>query len=462
MHRITSKNKYLKLAAYCIIAVLALSNIYIPQTHAAENYFTAEGGTLELDNTDPDHRTIWVKLKAAREMTIHYLEGYFTPVEDDEELEYGFGDISAVFPGMGGNSCSLSDGWFYWSAEEYMNPSISSEGIHVQAGDDIFEVAYDVKDGVEVMKRNMPVTVDLAIIDDGTEAGKEIRDVTIDDVYVRAGHELSVYKYITGDGDLDVPNIVIGGTDVEVGIVPEPGNELVYLELDGQEVTDQIQDNIFRVTPGTEYLTFYATFRRVYEVLEGDGSEHIIGNEEPLVFKIDNDITTFCGTGNLIIDEEYQDMRTDCEIDPDNQTITLPASLLNTLALGEHSFEAYFTEPDSGSAKATFKIVKPKTEDDEGDEDDEDNQDDEKDQDDENDEDDAETKDDTEEKDNNDNQNDEDNEENKSLPVPNTGTFTNDNNGLKPMDGIIPFTATIGIIVIALAKIILTKRIKQK
>lgn len=363
MNKTKKKDKFLRIIVCFAVAILALSNVYIPKASAAESYFTAEGGTLELDNTDPDHRTIWVKLKAAREMTIHYLEGYFTPVVDDEELEYGFGDISAVFPGMGGNSCSLSDGWFYWSAEEYMDPSISSEGIHVQAGDAVFEVAYDVKAGVEVMKRSMPVTLDLAVIDDGTETGKEIRDITMD-AYVRAGHELSVYKYITGNGNLDVPNTVIGGTDVEVGIVPEPGNELVYLELDGQEVTDQIQDNAFRVTPGTESLTFYATFRRVYPVLEGDGGEHIIGSEEPLVFKIDNDVTTFCGTGNLIIDGEYHDMSTDCEVDPDNQTITLPASFLNTLALGEHSFEAYFSEPESGSAKASFKIVEPKTDDD--------------------------------------------------------------------------------------------------
>ena len=62
-------------------------------------------------------------------------------------------------------------------------------------------------------------------------------------------------------------------------------------------------------------------------------------------------------------------MRTDCEVDPDNQTITLPASFLNTLALGEHSFEAYFSEPESGSAKASFKIVEPKTDDDDDDED---------------------------------------------------------------------------------------------
>ena len=338
------------------MAILALSNVYIPKASATESYFTAEGGTLELDNTDPDHRTIWVKLKAAREMTIHYLEGYFTPVEDDEELEYGFGDISAVFPGMGGNSCSLSDGWFYWSAEEYMDPSVSSEGIHVQAGDAVFEVAYDVKPGVEVMKRNMPVTLDLAIIGEGTETGKQIRDITMD-AYVRAGHNLFVYKYIMGNGNLDVPKIVVGGTDVEVGIVPEPGNELVYLELNGQEVTDQVQDNVFRVTPGTQSLTFYANFLRVYPVLEGDGGEHIIGSEEPLVFKIDNDVTTFCDTGVFMIDGEYQDMRTDCEVDPDNQTIILPASFLNTLALGEHSFEAYFTEPEAGNARARFVIT---------------------------------------------------------------------------------------------------------
>ena len=402
MDKSKQKTKFLGLAACFAAIFLALSNIYIPKASAAESYFTAEGGTLELDNVEPDRRTIWVKLKAAREMTIHSLEGYFTPVENDEELEYGFGDISAVFPGMGGNRCSLSDGWFYWSAEEFMDPSISSEGIHVQAGDAIFEVAYDVKAGVDVLKRNMPAKVELAIIDEGTETGKQIRDITMD-AYARAGHDLSVYKYITGNGNLDVPNIVVGGTDVEVGIVPEPGNELVYLELDGQEVTDQIQDNVFRVTPGTESLTFYATFRRVYPVLEGDGSEHIIGSEEPLVFKIDNDVTTFCGTGNLIIDGEYHDMRTDCEVDPDNQTITLPASFLNTLALGEHSFEAYFTEPDSGSARARFRIVEEA--------------------------------------------NDDDNNVEEDVPVPNTGVFTSEGGSAEIANELMVITVISGIII---------------
>ncbi|MBR3052063.1 hypothetical protein IKG60_00385 [Candidatus Saccharibacteria bacterium] len=408
-----TKSIFLNIVACLALTTLITSGIHIPKASAAESYFTAEGGTLELDKVEPDQRTIWVKLKAAREMTIHYLEGYFTPVENDEDLEYGFGDISAVYPGMGGNSCSLEDGWFYWNAEEYMDPSVSSEGIHVQAGDAVFEVAYDVKPGVEVMKRNMPVTLELAIIDEGSETGKEIRNITMD-AYVRAGHDLSVYKYITGNGDLDVPSIVVGGTDVEVRIVPEPGNELVYLELNGQEVTDQIQDNIFRVTPGTESLTFYATFRRVYEVLEGDGAEHVIGSDEPLAFKIDNDVTTFCGTGNLIIDGEYQDMRTYCTVDPDNQTIILPASFLNTLTLGEHSFEAYFTEPDSGSAKASFKIVEAKPDDDEDEED---------------------------------------------IPVPNTGAFTSEGGSAKIAGGII---SSVVIISIVIAKWFLIRKARQE
>ena len=409
MSRIKQKDKFLRIAMCFAVAILTLSNVYIPKASAAESYFTADGGTLELDNTDPDHHTIWVKLKAAREMTIHYLEGYFTPVENDEELEYGFGDISAVFPGMGGNSCSLSDGWFYWSAEEYMDPSISSEGIHVQAGDAVFEVAYDVKPGVEVMKRNTPVTLELAVIDEGTETSKEIRDITMD-AYVRAGHELSVYKYVTGNGTLDAPNIVIGGTDVEVGIVPEPGNELVYLELDGQEVTDQIQDNVFRVTPGTESLTFYATFLRVYPVLEGDGGEYVKGSEETLSFKIDNDVTEFCSTGVLAIDGEYQDMRTDCEVDPDNQTIILPANILNTLAIGEHSFEAWFSEPESGTARASFKIVE------------------------------------------------ESDDEEENVPVPNTGVFTSEGGSAETTNNFVATIAVAGIVVVAGVLVKKTKR----
>ena len=359
MSQVRQKDKFLRIITCFAVAILALLNIYIPKASATESYFTAEGSTLnldEIDPTEPDQRLVEVKLKAAREMTIHSMHGYFTPISnEDEELDHymSWMDYSS---GISHLCYSMSTGEFDWNTPDCIDDVVGDEGIHVQAGDTLIYVTFEVKDDVEVMKRSMPVTLDLAVIDEGTETGKEIRDITMD-AYVRAGHELSVYKYINGNGTLDVPDIVIGGTDVEVGIVPEPGNELVYLELNGQEVTNQIQDNVFMVTPGTESLTFNATFLRVYDVLEGDGGEHIIGSEEPLAFKIDNDVTEFCDTGVLAIDGEYQDMRTDCEVDPDNQTIILPANILNALAIGEHSFEAWFSEPESGIARASFKIV---------------------------------------------------------------------------------------------------------
>ena len=367
MSQVKQKDKFLRMIMCFVVAVLALSNVYIPKASATESYFIAEGGTLnldEIDPTEPDQRLVGVTIKAAREMTIHSMHGYFTPISDeDEELDHymSWMDYSS---GISHLCYSMSTGEFDWNIPGCIDDAVGDEGIHVQTGDPLIYVTFEVKDGINVLKRHMPVTLDLAVIDDGTETGKQIRDITMD-AYVRAGHNLSVYKYITGNGKLDVPNIVVGGTDVEVGIVPDPGNELVYLELNDQEVTDQIQDNVFRVTPGTESLTFYATFLRVYPVLEGDGGEHIIGSEEPLVFKIDNDVTEVCGTGVLMIDGEYQDMRTDCEVDPDNQTIILPANILNALVLGEHSFEAWFSEPESGTARASFKIVEPKTDDDE-------------------------------------------------------------------------------------------------
>ena len=407
------KNKFLKIAAYLMLAVLASSNIYIPQTHAAESYFTADGSTLnldEIDPTEPDQRLVSVTLKAAREMTIHSMHGYFTPISDeDEELDHymSWMDYSS---GISHLCYSTSTGEFDWNIPGCIDDVAGDEGIHVQAGDPLIYVTFEVKDNVEVLKRHMPVTLDLAVIDEGAETGKEIRDLTMD-AYVRAGHELSVYKYINGNGTLDVPDIVIGGTDVEVRIMPEPGNELVYLELNGQEVTDQIQDNIFRVTPGTESLTFNATFLRVYEVLEGNGGKHIIGSEEPLAFKIDNDVTNFCSTGVLSIDGEYQDMRTDCKVDPDNQTIILPANILNKLAIGEHSFEAWFSEPESGTARASFKIVE------------------------------------------------ESDDEEEDVSVPNSGMFTSEGGSAELTNNFVAAVAVAGIVVVAG---VLTKKTKRK
>ena len=53
MSRIKQKDKFLRIAMCFVVAVLVLSNVYIPKASATESYFTAEGGTLNLDEIDP-------------------------------------------------------------------------------------------------------------------------------------------------------------------------------------------------------------------------------------------------------------------------------------------------------------------------------------------------------------------------------------------------------------------------
>ena len=83
MNQIKRIHKYLKMTMCCLAVILVSSSVYIPKVSAAENYFTAEGSTLELDEidpTEPDQRLVSVTLKAAREMTIHSMNGFFTPI----------------------------------------------------------------------------------------------------------------------------------------------------------------------------------------------------------------------------------------------------------------------------------------------------------------------------------------------------------------------------------------------
>lgn len=410
MRLVKHKNILLKLVICCVAVALTLSNVYFPKASAADSYFTAEGSTLALDEIPTEQDPlVSVTIKAAREMTIHSMHGHFTPISgEDEELEryMSWMDYSS---GISTICFSTSTGEFDWNIPGCIDDVVGDEGIHVQAGDPLIYVTFEVKDGVDVMKRSMPVNLDFAIVDEGSETGKRIENVNMD-AYVRAGHTLSVYKSVLEEeGDLDVPATVIGGTDLEVRIVPKPGFELIYLELNGQEITDQVKDNVYRMTAGTENLYFSANFGWVYHVLEGDGGEHILGSDEALAFKIDTDVTEFCNQGVLSVDDEYLDMRYECEVNPENQTIILPASFLNTLGLGEHSFDAWFSEPESGSARATFKIV-------------------------------------------------EESKDNPGIPVPDTGVFTGEGGGIEVVNDDLFFAVIIGVVAVAWLSVRQAKR----
>ncbi len=129
-----TKHKNIKTIAYCAMAILTLFSIYTPNVSAAESYFTAEGSTLnldEIDPTEPDQRLVSVTLKAAREMTIHSMHGYFTPISgEDEELQryMSWMDYSS---GISQLCYSTSTGEFDWNTPDCIDDFVGDEGIHV-------------------------------------------------------------------------------------------------------------------------------------------------------------------------------------------------------------------------------------------------------------------------------------------------------------------------------------------
>jgi hypothetical protein len=68
-------------------------------------------------------------------------------------------------------------------------------------------------------------------------------------------------------------------------------------------------------------------------------------------------LTDFDGTGLIYIDDEPIDLLHDREVDEENSKIILLNSYLSTLEKGKHTFEAIFSYPDRGSARAVFYVT---------------------------------------------------------------------------------------------------------
>ena len=244
------KNKKLRVAIYCLISILALSNITVSIASATDDdYFTVEGSTLTLDELGPDDdRIVTVTLRAAREMDLSNINGSFTPTnEDDAELE--------LVPIWGIKShgmwmhCSWTEnGSFAWNTEECHSEYHGyEEDLHLQAGDPIFEANYTVKPDVLLARRNLPVTINAALIKD--EGEKTVSAITLNaEVFVYPAedyHTINIYK--EGYGDVIAPTVVLPNENVEISIAPDENNELLYFEVNGQDLTSQVVNDKIRM-----------------------------------------------------------------------------------------------------------------------------------------------------------------------------------------------------------------------
>ena len=128
----------------------------------------------------------------------------------------------------------------------------------------------------------------------------------------------------------------------------------------GRELTpkeERIAQERFTMIAGTDNITAIVRFRKVYEVTRGAGQTHIRGVDGAAEFEIDADYyELFEGVGVVYVDgielgaENYDAWS-------GSTVISLKASYLDTLAVGEHTLAVEFD--DGGMARATFIIADP-------------------------------------------------------------------------------------------------------
>ena len=443
MHRIKHKYTLIKVVPCLLVAALVLSKITFPKASATDDsdYFSAEGSTLRLDVPDVN-RQVTVTVKAERDMKLHGLDGFFTPTDSDDPNLY-LRSIENAHASMIGYCNEIDYGWFSWNNLECPDPISGDDGIDIQAGEALFTATYDVKSDTTIMKRDLPISITYAEIDEGSESGIIIENIdldatvavspnekdilsisginnqfvyytglpvvlegtltleanpdnlTVDDIvttyYEEDGVteierpsekgnyvakytldsenyigelevEFTIYEPrifninvdIEGNGSVEAPATATGGETIQIKVIPDEGNELLYLEVDGEDVTEELEDNIYEIVVGRGDIDITAFFQPVFDVTVSNNGKYVASSEEELVFTIDAEFGDFTEAGLVLIDDEAID---DWAVDEDAKTITLPANFLATLELGEHTFEAIFTEPDAGVARATFEVV---------------------------------------------------------------------------------------------------------
>lgn len=166
---------------------------------------------------------------------------------------------------------------------------------------------------------------------------------------------INIDTTVDGDGGSVVaPTTALEDSKFTVKIVPEDGYEIKKVTLNNLDITANATSGQFEVTAGKTDVAIAASFRKNYEVTDGDGDSYIIGTGETATFVINADYTLFVAGGKLYIDNEL--------VDPSNYTvasgstiITLSADYLKTLSSGEHTLVAVFG--NDGIARASFTLA---------------------------------------------------------------------------------------------------------
>lgn len=173
-------------------------------------------------------------------------------------------------------------------------------------------------------------------------------------VSVRGLVTIEINASVDGEGGtVTAPTSALEETKFNVVIEPDEGYEIKKVTLNSLDITSSVQTGEFEVTAGENDINIVVTFRRIYQVIEGDGKDYVIGSGAPAVFVINADYTLFATGGKLYMDGWLMDP-SQYTVATGSTVITISADYLKTLSAGTHVVTAEFA--DGGIAKATFTL----------------------------------------------------------------------------------------------------------
>ena len=218
-----------------------------------------------------------------------------------------------------------------------------------------------------------------------------------------------------GHGEVSAPLYVDAGGDLHVEITPAEGYEVLWVDYNGEDVTDLLNDDLsLDIESVNEDAEIVVAFRPFYQVTSGDGGLYTKGSGDNLSFVVEKDPASYTdGIMAIAVDNGYIDSENDSIVNPEAKTTTLLSHFLETLGPGEHSIEIFFFDTDTnGIARATFSVIEAEEE-----------------------------------------------EESEQIPVPDTGAFTAERSGATTANII---TASVAALFIAMALAVKTILKKKK
>ena len=180
--------------------------------------------------------------------------------------------------------------------------------------------------------------------------------------FVIKDYIIATTRIFSGQGSVGVPTYVDKGGNLHVEIEPGEGYEIVWVEHNDNDVTDLLNDdNTLDIEGVNENAEIVVAFRRVYQVTDGDGGEHIRGSGDDLPFVVDKDPASYTeGEVTIDVDGEPVDLMNDSVVTPETKTTTLLSEYLDTLETGSHNVVIYFHDDGAelaGIARASFTVV---------------------------------------------------------------------------------------------------------